>query len=104
VQPVKLPAKTQEVIVMAILVDCSPDFKKGRSWYFMTSDMSVAELVIFAIKLGLKREWLILEGQLPRFEITSFFRQKALENKAKEVSSKELLAASEAIGKKYYES
>jgi hypothetical protein len=89
---------------MAILVDCSPDFKKGRSWYFMTSDLSVAELVIFAIKIGLRREWLNLEGQLPRFEITSFFRQKALENKAIEASSKELMAAAESIGRKYYES
>ena len=88
---------------MAILVDCSPDFKKGRSWYFMTSDTSVAELVIFGIKIGLKREWLLTDDQLPRFEITSFFRRKALELKAKEASSKELLAASEAIGKKYNE-
>lgn len=70
----------------------------------MTSDTSVAELVVFAIKIGLKREWLKLEGQLPRFEITSFFRRKALENKAIESTSKELLAASEAIGRKYYES
>jgi len=84
---------------MAILVDCSPLFDKGRSWFFMTSDKSIDELIIFSRKIGLKREWLKTEGGLPRFMISSFFRKRAISMGAKEASAKQLLAASEAIGK-----
>lgn len=84
---------------MAILVDCSPLHKKGRSWFYMTSDKSIDELIIFSRKVGLKREWLKMDGGLPRFEITSFFRKRAVALGAKETSPKELLEAAEAIGK-----
>jgi len=83
---------------MAILVDCSPVKKKNRLWYFMTSNESLEELKEFARKLGLRREWLKTEGNLPRFEIVPSFRARAIQMGAIPASVKELLKASESIG------
>ena len=85
---------------MAILVDCSPDYRNGKSWYIMTSDESIDELIIFSRKVGLQRDWLKSDDGLPRFAITSFFRNRAISLGAKATSVKEVLAASEFIGKK----
>lgn len=84
---------------MSILVDCSPLQWRGRLWYHMTSDESIDELIIFSRNIGLKREWLQEEKKLPHFDITSFFRKRAIEKGARETSTKEVLAAAQKIGR-----
>lgn len=59
-------------------------------WCHMVSD-SIEELHIFAIKIGLKREWFQDKFNRPHYDLLKSKKELAIKLGAKEVTRKELL-------------
>lgn len=83
---------------MAILVDCNPD-ANDRFPYVMTSDESLDELVRFASRMGLKREWLEDVDGAPHFRINHLKRKEAIVKGARATSMREIFSAAWKIRK-----
>lgn len=81
------------VILIDALVDYPPEKVKGQArrhgtqWCHMVSDESLDELVEFAERLGLRREWL----HRGHFNTTPGMRAKAVRMGAEEVTGRELV-------------
>jgi hypothetical protein len=57
----------------------------------MMSDNSIEELILFAEKIGLKKEWLQILGKYPHYDINESKRILAIKNGAKVISIKEMV-------------
>lgn len=65
--------------------------KKGKlGWSHLVSD-SIHELHDFAQKIGLKHDWFQAKPEKPHYDVKGMMRRRAIEQGAKEVSSKEIV-------------
>lgn len=81
---------------MAVLVD-QPVFCRGNrlDYCHLMSDKpdmsdALAELHIFAASIGLRRSWFQAKSS-PHYDLSPFYRRKAIAAGAEEVSNKELV-------------
>ena len=86
--------------MMAILVDNVPVICAGRIWYHMTSDKDLEELIAFARKLGLKKQWLQEEGALPHYIIVHNLRDRVVAMGARVTTVREVATAACMIARK----
>lgn len=67
-----------------------------KAWCHMTSDTSLEELHAFAVRLGLLRQWFDV-GRYAHYDLTEGMRANAIRLGAREVSARELVAASKRL-------
>lgn len=72
---------------MAILVDPALWSWRGRRWSHLVSDRSYDELHVFAVGLGLRREWF----QGDHYDVPEHVRERAIQRGAEPVDSRELV-------------
>lgn len=64
--------------------------KYGNLWCHLSCDGNVQELHVFAISIGLKREW-FQDRSVPHYDLVPSKRKLAVSNGATEVSAVELV-------------
>ena len=66
----------------------------------LLSDESVEELLSFADKLGMKREWFQSKASFPHYDVSLSIKKKAVELGAKEINIREVLGVMKSFREK----